>query len=322
MTTTEKKLNENRQALCKNHIGNCKQLTEINFKGSKQITINKPSSNATAGLKLIFDGVTKNNSGVVLGGEAYKFEKAKLFSNSYASTARNIVASLVLYHRNNVNKSLEIHIPFEKNNSYYNSLIWFNNILYSGSTVTKPSTIKNKKIPLTTELTLNDIVPLNTPYYYVHDAGNDKEYIFFDRYFPLSINNEQLKELRAGVGSYGNVTVNLSDNKRNKIYYSNTGIPSEDLTEYSSQQLDCEAVEIDGEPVEPKSDKTEADMQKDSFLTVYEQIFKSDFFTVILGILIALIAFAIMKNILEAINDNNYVAKLTGGLTGNTGKID
>ena len=86
--------------------------------------------------------------------------------------------------------------------------------------------------------------------------------------------------------------------------------------------MDCEAVEIDGEPVEPKSDKTEADMQKDSFLTVYEQIFKSDFFTVILGILIALIAFAIMKNILEAINDNNYVAKLTGGLTGNTGKID
>ena len=56
----------------------------------------------------------------------------------------------------------------------------------------------------------------------------------------------------------------------------------EDLTEYSSQQLDCEAIEIDGEPVEPKSDKTDADMQKDSFLTVYEQIFKSDFFTVFL----------------------------------------
>lgn len=318
MTTTEKKLNENRHELCKNHIGNCKQLTEINFKGSKQIKFNKPSSSATAGLELIFDGVTKNNSGVVLGGEAYKFEKAKLFSNSYASTARNIVASLVLYHRNKVNKMMEIHIPFEKNNSYYNSLIWFNNILYSGSTKTK-----NKKLNLTTELTLNDIVPLNTPYYYVHDAGNDKEYIFFDRYFPLSINNTQLQELRNAVGNkYGNVTVNLSKNGRNKIYYSNTGIPSEDLTEYSSQQLDCEAVEIDGEPVEPKSDKTEADMQKDSFLTVYEQIFKSDFFTIILGILIALLAFAIMKNILEAINDNNYVAKLTGGLTGNTGKID
>lgn len=309
-------LENNRQALCKNHIDNCKQLTTINFEGSKQIKFNKPSSSTNPGLEIKFDGVNKNNSGVVLGGEPYKFEKAKLFSNSYASTARNIVASLVLYHRNKVNKMMEIHIPFEKNNSYYNSLIWFNNILYSGST-------KNKKIPLTTELTLNDIVPLNTPYYYVHDAGNDKEYIFFDRYFPLSINNEQLKEIRAAVGENGNVTVNLSNNEdRRKIYYSNTGIPSEDLTEYSSQQLDCEAVEIDGEPVEPKSDKTDADMQKDSFLTVYEQIFKSDFFTVILGILIALIAFAIMKNILEAINDNNYVAKLTGGLTGNTGKID
>ena len=313
MTTTEKKLNENRQVLCKNHIDNCKQLTTINFEGSKVIKFNKPSSSTNPGLEIKFDGVNKNNSGVVLGGEPYKFEKAKLFSNSYASTARNIVASLVLYHRNKVNKLMEIHIPFEKNNSYYNSLMWFNNILYSGST-------KNKKIPLTTELTLNDIVPLNTPYYYVYDAGNDKEYIFFDRYFPLSINNTQLQELRDAVGNkYGNVTVNLSDNKRNKIYYSNTGIPSEDLTEYSSQQLDCEAIEIDGEPVEPKSDKTDADMQKDSFLTVYEQIFKSEFFTVILGILIALIAFAIMKNILEAINDNNYVAKLTGGLTGNRG---
>lgn len=315
MTTTEKKLNENRQTLCKNDIDNCKQLTTINFEGSKVIKFNKPSSSTNPGLEIKFDGVNKNNSGVVLGGEPYKFEKAKLFSNSYASTARNIVASLVLYHRNKVNKMMEIHIPFEKNNSYYNSLMWFNNILYSGSTKTK-----NKELKLTTELTLNDIVPLNTPYYYVHDAGSDKEYIFFDRYFPLSINNEQLKEIRAAVGENGNVTVNLSDN-RNKIYYSNTGIPSEDLTEYSSQQLDCEAIEIDGEPVEPKSDKTDADMQKDSFLTVYEQIFKSDFFTVILGILIALIAFAIMKNILEAINDNNYVAKLTGGLTGNTGKV-
>tara|TARA_Y100000389_G_C17454552_1_gene517172 strand:- start:876 stop:1826 length:951 start_codon:yes stop_codon:yes gene_type:complete len=316
MTTTEKKLNENRQVLCKNHIDNCKQLTTINFEGSKVIKFDKPSSSTNPGLEIMFDGIKKYNSGVVLGGEPYKFEKAKLFSNSYASTARNIVASLVLYHRNKVNKMMEIHIPFEKNNSYYNSLMWFNNILYSGSTKTK-----NKELKLTTELTLNDIVPLNTPYYYVHDAGSDKEYIFFDRYFPLSINNEQLKEIRAAVGENGNVTVNLSNNTNNtnKIYYSNTGIPSEDLTEYSSQQLDCEAIEIDGEPVEPKSDKTDADMQKDSFLTVYEQIFKSDFFTVILGILIALIAFAIMKNILEAINDNNYVAKLTGGLTGNRG---
>jgi len=311
----ETTLENNRQALCKNHIDNCKQLTTINFEGSKVIKFNKPSSSTNPGLEIKFDGVNKNNSGVVLGGEPYKFEKAKLFSNSYASTARNIVASLVLYHRNKVNKMMEIHIPFEKNNSYYNSLMWFNNILYTDST-------KNKKISLNTELTLNDIVPLNTPYYYVHDAGNDKEYIFFDRYFPLSINNTQLQELRNAVGNKnGNVTVNLSNNT-NKIYYSNTGIPSEDLTEYSSQQLDCEAIEIDGEPVEPKSDKTDADMQKDSFLTVYEQIFKSDFFTVILGILIALITFAIMKNILEAINDNNYVAKLTGGLTGNTGKID
>lgn len=319
MTTTEKKLNENRQALCKNNIGNCKQLTEINFKGSKVIKFNKPSSSTNPGLEIKFDGVTKNNSGVVLGGEPYKFEKAKLFSNSYASTARNIVASLVLYHRNKVNKMMEIHIPFEKNNSYYNSLMWFNNILYSGSTNTTSSK-KTKELKLTTDLTLNDIVPLNTPYYYVHDVGSDKEYIFFDRYFPLSINNTQLQELRNAVGEYKNVTVNLSKNT-NKIYYSNTGIPSEDLTEYSSQQLDCEAIEIDGEPVEPKSDKTDADMQKDSFLTVYEQIFKSDFFTVILGILIALITFAIMKNILEAINDNNYIAKLTGGLTGNTGKV-
>ena len=309
----ETTLENNRQVLCKNHIDNCKQLTTINFEGSKVIKFNKPSSSTNPGLEIKFDGVNKNNSGVVLGGEPYKFEKAKLFSNSYASTARNIVASLVLYHRNKVNKMMEIHIPFEKNNSYYNSLMWFNNILYSGSTKTK-----NKELKLTTELTLNDIVPLNTPYYYVHDAGSDKEYIFFDRYFPLSINNTQLQELRNAVGEYKNVTVNLSNNT-NKIYYSNTGIPSEDLTEYSSQQLDCEAIEIDGEPVEPKSDKTDADMQKDSFLTVYEQIFKSDFFTVILGILIALLAFAIMKNILEAINDNNYVAKLTGGLTGNTG---
>ena len=53
-----------------------------------------------------------------------------------------------------------------------------------------------------------------------------------------------------------------------------------------------------------------------------EDISESDFFTVILGILIALITFAIMKNILESINDNNYVAKLTGGLTGNTGKVE
>jgi hypothetical protein len=310
---TEQKLNENRQALCKNDIDNCKQLTTINFEGSKVIKFKKPSSSTNPGLEIIFDGTKTYNSGVVLGGEAYKFEKAKLFSNSYASTARNIVASLVLYHRNKVNKSMEIHIPFEKNNSYYNSLMWFNNILYTDST-------KNKKISLNMELTLNDIVPLNTPYYYVHDVGNDKEYIFFDRYFPLSINNTQLKELRAAVDNkYGDVIVNLPNDERNKIYYSNTGIPSEDLTEYSSQQLDCEAIEIDGEPVEPKSDKTDADMQKDSFLTVYEQIFKSDFFTVILGILIALITFAIMKNILESINDNNYVAKLTGGLTGNTG---
>lgn len=311
--SVETTLEDNRQTLCKNNIDNCKQLTSINFQGSKVIKFNKPSSSTNPGLEIKFDGVNKNNSGVVLGGEPYKFEKAKLFSNSYASTARNIVASLVLYHRNKLNKSMEIHIPFEKNNSYYNSLMWFNNILYSGSTNTTSSK-KTKKLKLTTELTLNDIVPLNTPYYYVHDAGNDKEYIFFDRYFPLSINNTQLKEIRAAVREYKNVTVNLSDNTRNKIYYSNTGIPSEDLTEYSSQQLDCEAIEIDGEPVEPKSDKTDADMQKDSFLTVYEQIFKSDFFTVILGILIALIAFAIMKNILESINDNNYVAKFTGGL--------
>ena len=316
--SVETTLEDNRQTLCKNNIDNCKQLTSINFQGSKVIKFNKPSSSTNPGLEIKFDGVNKNNSGVVLGGEPYKFEKAKLFSNSYASTARNIVASLVLYHRNKLNKSMEIHIPFEKNNSYYNSLMWFNNILYSGSTNTTSSK-KTKKLKLTTELTLNDIVPLNTPYYYVHDAGNDKEYIFFDRYFPLSINNTQLKEIRAAVREYKNVTVNLSDNTRNKIYYSNTGIPSEDLTEYSSQQLDCEAIEIDGEPVEPKSDKTDADMQKDSFLTVYEQIFKSDFFTVILGIIIALIAFAIMKNILEAINDNNYVAKFTGGLTGNRG---
>mgnify|MGYP001265152398 CR=1 FL=1 len=314
----ETTLENNRQALCKNDIDNCKQLTTINFEGSKVIKFNKPSSSTNPGLEIKFDGVNKNNSGVVLGGEAYKFEKAKLFSNSYASTARNIVASLVLYHRNKVNKSMEIHIPFEKNNSYYNSLMWFNNILYSGSMGGK--NVKTPKLDLTTELTLNDIVPLNTPYYYVHDVGNDKEYIFFDRYFPLSINNTQLKELRAAVDNkYGDVIVNLPNDERNKIYYSNTGIPSEDLTEYSSQQLDCEAIEIDGEPVEPKSDKTDADMQKDSFLTVYEQIFKSDFFTVILGILIALITFAIMKNILESINDNNYVAKLTGGLTGNTG---
>ena len=126
MTTTEKKLNENRQTLCKNDIDNCKQLTTINFEGSKVIKFNKPSSSTNPGLEIKFDGVNKNNSGVVLGGEPYKFEKAKLFSNSYASTARNIVASLVLYHRNKVNKMMEIHIPFEKNNSYYNSLIWFN----------------------------------------------------------------------------------------------------------------------------------------------------------------------------------------------------
>jgi hypothetical protein len=301
MSTTEEKLS--RDKLCKNDSTNkCKELTTINYDSVRQVKLIKPVSTGE-GLEIKFEGLT--DSYVELGKAKYTFNQAKLFSNSY-SESPTIVASMVLYHekKGETDKKLQIHIPFEKNTSYHSSLMWLNNILYTGSTD------DDNTMDPGVNLSITQMIPLNTPYYYVKDGMT--ELIFFDRYFPLSIGLGQLTELKRAVGINGKLNLSLSAEKAISVFYNNAGVPSEEMSSFSEHTLDCDAVEIDGEKVVVGD--SEIVRQKDGLTNVYSNLFESDFFWVVISVLIALIAFYPMKNILEKVSKYFSVS-----VTGNDG---
>ena len=317
----ESKLTNNR-IYCKGSDldnGTCKEIKDYHYYGSNIITLTEPTS-ANDGLNIVFN-TDKKKSFLKLNNDVFYFRKAKLFRNSY-SKSRNIIASMVLYHsktKGGATDDLEIHIPFQQNSAYYNSLMWLNNILYKG--VKNISNTKTKKITTNGDLTLNDMVPLNTPYYYVKET--QKEYIFFDRYFPLSMNFSQLSELKKLVDENspekGKLPPIKLTSKPQKIFYNNRGIQSESI-KTNDQPLTCTAIKIDGKDVVPKEEKDDSDLQASALQETYKKIFESEFFTIIIGIIIAMLAFAIMKNILEAINGKDVIGRITGGIIGANNK--